>query len=207
LHLLEIVSFSGTWDGTGYPLQSFSTRDDRVIDLPVLPGTYDLVYRRWASGDTTLLSDHDPLDAYAAGNRILRTGVIVGATGSTALGEVDLAPGRIAGVITYGGSALPTRSRRDADIGLYLRAHDTGTLHLLEIVSFSGTWDGMGYPLQSFSTRDDRVIDLPVLPGTYDLVYRRWASGTTTLLSDHDPLDAYAAANRLVGSCVEVAPP
>ena len=153
--LLEVVTF-GSWDGTGYPQQTFNTRDDLMVDLPVLPGTYDVIYRRWSSGDGSSIGDHQQNDSYAFGYRTLQSGVTV--SGTTTL-NVELAPGRVMGNVRYAGAALPTHSTSTTDIAIYLKARDTGSEQLLEVVTF-GSWDGTGYPQRSFNDRDDLVVNL-----------------------------------------------
>ncbi|NIS36576.1 MAG: hypothetical protein GWO04_44535, partial [Actinobacteria bacterium] len=59
------------------------------------------------------------------------------------------------------------------DVDVFLRSRDTGVYHLLESVNFSGSSSGTGYPVYSANDTDDRVIDLPVMPGTYDVLYVR----------------------------------
>jgi hypothetical protein len=181
---------------------SYSARDDRVIDLPVLPGVYDVVYRRYSGSSDEYVSDHDPADPYAYGVRVLDEGVVVG-LGTTSI-AIDLSPERVTGGFVYAGLSLPERSLGTTDIGIWLRARDTGTSHLLEVINFSSTWDGVGYPLVSYSTRDDRAIDLPLLPGVYDVVYRRYSGSSDEFVSDHDPADPYAYAVRFLGECVAV---
>ena len=58
--------------------------------------------------------------------------------------------------------------------------------------------DGSGrYSVRSLSAADDRVIDLPILPGSYDVIYRRWSSMPSTgVITSHSPTDAYAHADQ-----------
>jgi 23S rRNA U2552 (ribose-2'-O)-methylase RlmE/FtsJ len=181
---------------------SYTTRDDRAIDLPVLPGVYDVVYRRYTSSSDLFVVDHEPADPYAYGIRVLQEDLVVG-SGTTTL-DIDLAPERVLGGFTYAGMSLPARSTEYAGIGVWLRAKDTGSSQLLERIVFSSTWDGVGYPLVSYTTRDDRVIDLPVLPGVYDVVYRRYTSSSDLFVIDHEPADPYAYGVRYLGGCVVV---
>ncbi len=206
LHRLEDLSFDSTSSGTGYPVTSYGADDDRAIDFPVLPGTYDVVYRRWswASSDGRLIYSHYPADAYAHANQALIEGVVVGATGRSL--DVDVAPARVGGSLVYAGATSFPEAANSTDIGVYLRSRATGVLHRLEEVSFDSTSSGTGYPVTSYGTEDDRAIDLPALPGLYDLVYRRWswASSDGRLIYSHYPTDAYSHANLTIGACVEV---
>jgi hypothetical protein len=202
LHLLEYVGFSSTWNGSAYPLVSFGDRDDRVIDLPLLPGVYDVVFRRWSSSSESLITNHEQDDPYGFGNRILAADVVVG-PGVTTL-DVEIAPARVTGAITFAGAPPTLGSQSSADIGIYLRAHDTGALHLLEYVGFSSTWNGSAYPLVSFGDRDDRIIDLPLLPGVYDVVFRRWSSSDESLITNHEQDDPYGFGNRVLAQCLVV---
>ncbi|NIQ55086.1 MAG: hypothetical protein GWN85_16885, partial [Gemmatimonadetes bacterium] len=84
---------------------------------------------------------------------------------------VDIPAARVLGELTFDGG-MPVPSRYDDEVNLWLRDQSTGALVHLEQIDFS-SWDGSTYALYSNDFRDDRVIDLDVLPGTYDVLYER----------------------------------
>ena len=117
---------------------------------------------------------------------------------------MELAPGRIAGSLRYAGGTVFPQTAEYSDVDLFLRARDTGVLHFLERVDFSSTWSGTGYPAASYGASSDRTIDLPMLPGTYDVVYIRGQSVSDPWTFDHYPTDNYAWGHRSLGICVEI---
>ncbi|UJR82855.1 hypothetical protein [Sandaracinus amylolyticus] len=200
---LEDVAFSTTWDGDGYPIRSSSTSDDRVVDLAVLPGRYDVVYMRWTSRDDAgdRVFGHESADPYPFAHHALREDVVIDA-GARAV-SVDLAPVRLSGAVTYAGGTSFPDTTRSYDVGLWMRDRSTGMHTSLEDVAFSTTWDGDGYPIRSSDTSDDRVLDIPVFPGTYDVVYMRWTSRDDVgrRAFGHQPDDAYPFAHHTLQQC------
>jgi hypothetical protein len=204
LHFVERVDFSSTWSGAGYPAASYGASSDRAIDLPVLPGAYDVVYIRGPSVSDRWLFNHYPTDNYAWGHRVLRENVVIG-PGTNVL-DIDVAPARVTGRLLYGGSATFPVTAYYEDVDLFLRARDTGVLHFIERVDFSSTWSGTGYPVASYGPSSDRAIDLPVVPGAYDVVYIRGASVSDAWLFNHYPADNYAWGHRVLRENVVIGP-
>ncbi|MCC6874945.1 MAG: hypothetical protein IT378_11625, partial [Sandaracinaceae bacterium] len=197
-HALESVSF-GSWNGSAYPVASFNQNDDRAIDLAVVPGAYDVVYYRAASGDfVSRTSDADP---YPFARHVLRENVVIG-PGPTTL-NVDLAASRVTGSLVHMGSGTFPGSESSNTITVYLRSRSTGAHHALESVSF-GSWNGSAYPVASFNPNDDRAINLAVLPGAYDVVYHRAASGD--FVSRTSSADPYPFARHVLRENVVIGP-
>ncbi|NIS36575.1 MAG: hypothetical protein GWO04_44530, partial [Actinobacteria bacterium] len=108
-------------------------------------------------------------------------------------GEVELAPARVVGALLHGGATtFPEANYYSADVDVFLRSQDTGVYHFLESVNFSGSSSGTGYPVYSANDTDDRVIDLPVMPGVYDVLYVRGPSVTSEASWSHDADETYA---------------
>ena len=111
-----------------------------MIDLPIVPGAYDVVYMRGATVSEAWLFQHYPTDHYAYGHRVLRENVVIG-PGTTTL-DIDIAPARVTGEVLYGGTTTFPGTPYYEEIDLYLRARDTGVLHFLEDVDFSSMMSG-----------------------------------------------------------------
>ncbi|RLB50539.1 MAG: hypothetical protein DRJ42_18665, partial [Deltaproteobacteria bacterium] len=135
---LEQIDF-GSWDGSQYPVRSWDFRDDRVIDLDVLPGTYDVIYRRfWSSGNADRDWGGGPDGSYPFGSHVLRRDLVLG-PGTNAL-DLDIPAARVSGAMTFaGGAAVPSLS--EDEVNLWLRDQATGSLVHLEQIDF-GSWDG-----------------------------------------------------------------
>ncbi|MCZ7685948.1 MAG: hypothetical protein M5U28_47205 [Sandaracinaceae bacterium] len=181
-HLLERVAFGG-WTGTHYPVSSFNETDDRVLDLSVLPGVYDVVYYRNAGSEYVSRSSNS--DPYPFAQHVLVADLVIGPGENTL--TLDLGAARVTGALLHAGSGTFPGSSASNTISLYLRSRSTGAHHLLERVAFGG-WTGTHYPVSSFNETDDRDIDLAVLPGAYDVVYYRNAgSEYVSRSSNADP--------------------
>ena len=128
---------------------------------------------------------------------MLRENVTIG-PGTTNL-DIDVAPSRVTGRVLYAGTTTFPQTAEYADVDLFLRAEDTGVLHFIERVDFSSTWSGTGYPVASFGASSDRTIDLPMLPGSYDVVMVRGQNVT-------DPWTAHAPSASPVPSSSPGAP-
>ncbi|MFK7986132.1 MAG: hypothetical protein AB8I08_08875, partial [Sandaracinaceae bacterium] len=89
---------------------------------------------------------------------------------------VDVPRARALGAVTVSGGPA-VASGNDDEVALWLRDQATGSLVFIEEIDFD-SWDGSEFPVRSYNFRDDRVIDLDVIPGTYDVLYRRfWSTG------------------------------
>ncbi|GAB5541017.1 MAG: hypothetical protein SangKO_007770 [Sandaracinaceae bacterium] len=198
---LEQIDFT-SWDGAQYPVRSWDFRDDRVIALDVLPGTYDVLVRRfWGSGDALRDWGGAPDGTYPFGSHVLMSSVVIG-PGSNAL-NVDVPRASVSGVLTFAGAA-PVGSGSDDEVNVWLRDRATGSLVHLEQVDFA-SWDGSRYPVRSWDFRDDHVVDLDVAPGSYDLVYRRfWGSGDASRDWGGAPDGTYPFGSQLLRECVSL---
>ncbi len=204
LQQLERVVFSGSWDD-GYPVSTADYRWDHAIDLAVMPGIYDVVYWR-VYGDLDYqrqINDRSNNDPYAYGFHVLHTDVTI-EPGENSL-DIDIEPARLSGDVTFDGDLIDLRSPSSVNIALSLRDHDTGALHQIERVVFSGSWDD-GYPVSTADYRWDHTIDLAVLPGTYDLGYWRVYGDLDyqNQINDRSNSDPYAYGFRVLNQCIEV---
>ncbi len=183
---LESVSF-GSWTGAEYPVIGGNPSYDRVYDIPVFPGVYDIIYRRAYSvtSDGRLVYDHDEGGNYASGEILLQSGVVIG-PGINAL-NVEIAPARVSGQLLYNGGTTFPGDPSPTDVSVFLRSQVTGIAARLESVSF-GSWTGTEYPTIAGNPSYDRVYDIPIFPGEYDILYRRAYSVTSDgrLIYDHD---------------------
>ena len=163
----------------------------------VPPGTYDLLYRRDWSQSTDVVDPTDSADAYVKGLRYLRRGIVV--DGADAVLDIDVPATDLTGDITISGGPLPVQSRHPDSLIFYLRAHDTGAWHQISSVGFGGCcgrYDVVGAHAQ-YATR--------LMPGTYDLLYRRDWSQSTDIVDPTDDTDAYVKGMRVLAVGVEIA--
>ena len=105
---------------------------------------------------------------------------------------------RVGGTLTYDGSTTFPNSSSSNTVSYWLRDDATGIHHYVESVGFNSS--GV---LMSYGPNDDRVVNRPLLPGAYDLVYRRFSS-SGTYLSGASEADPYPSAEHLVRACVVV---
>ncbi|RLB47073.1 MAG: hypothetical protein DRJ42_26265, partial [Deltaproteobacteria bacterium] len=172
------------------------------VALDVLPGTYDVIYRRfWSSGNADRDWGGTPDGTYPFGSHVLMSGVVIG-PGVNAL-NVDIPRASVTGALTFdGGAAVASIGEDEANV--WLRNRSTGSLVHLEQIDF-GSWDGSQYPVRSWDFRDDRVIDLDVIPGTYDLIYQRfWSSGNADRDWGGTPDGTYPYGSQLLRQCVSL---
>jgi 6,7-dimethyl-8-ribityllumazine synthase len=165
------------------------TTDDH-IDLTLVPGTYDLIYdrdvttatnasgERWAS--STLSTTGIP-----SGYRTLRTGIVIPAGTSTLM--LDIPNATITGSITLDGAAPPIMMPTDGYgvATVWAIATDTLARHMVGQLRYT-SYQSNGY---ARGATDDH-IDIDLVPGTYDLLFDRdvttsssgsadrWASST-----------------------------
>ncbi|MFK7992434.1 MAG: hypothetical protein AB8I08_40810, partial [Sandaracinaceae bacterium] len=139
---------------------------DDQIDARVIPGIYDLLYRRSYNRNTSQdewVSLARPTANYPTGDRILSPGLVIAARPNVL--SVDIPAADVTGTITLGGAALPANDSDAYNYGeayLYLVPQDGGARHILDHVDYDS----------SRNLIDDQ-IDARVPPGTYDLLYRR----------------------------------
>ncbi len=151
-----------------------------TYDSKIIPGTYDLLYRRnWDSKYNTVTLTKGT-DSQLNGYRILKTNVVI-ASGSQTL-NLDIPVARLTGKMTLGGNPLPPKNTTYYGGSFYLKAKDTGAAHFLASYSYNRI-STSNYALAG-DTYDSRMI-----PGVYDLLYRRnWDStyNTVTLTNGTD---------------------
>ena len=199
LHRIDGIDFA--WNGSEYaPTPLSDPAYDLVVDHPVLPGTYDIVYRRFY-GSAEVGYGGRPDDPYPFGNHVLETDVVIG-PGTNTL-NFDIPVARITGAITYDGGALPN-SPIDKLALFYLRSQSTGALHRIDGIDFA--WNGSEYaPTPLSDPAYDLTVDHPILPGTYDIVYRRFY-GSAEVGYGGRPDDPYPFGNHVLETDVVIGP-
>ncbi|MBK9259650.1 MAG: hypothetical protein IPM54_07390 [Polyangiaceae bacterium] len=157
----------------------------------ILPGNYELWYRKnWDSTyntvSTTSVGDPNP-----NGMRILDANVTI-APGANTL-DINVPITGLSGSITLGGQPLPPMSYYSGAT-FYLVADDTTAMHSAAYFNYSGGNYSLNGPTWTSS----------LLPGVYDLVYRKnWDSeyNTVSATSVGDP---NPNGMRMLGTCLTV---
>ena len=199
-HLLGYIDYQ--YSSSGYVLRE----DSRTLDARLVPGVYDILYRRFQSSSDDYGSSTGSArvaDPFPAGDRILRQGVVVTA-GATSL-DIDIPSVALGGPVTLDGGPLPPAqaSAHLGDATLYAVARDTGTRHLIGYVDYQ--YSSSGYVLRE----DSRTLDARLVPGVYDLLYRRYQSSSADYGASTGrapAADPFPAGDRFVGACVAVEP-
>ena len=151
---------------------NYALRGD-TYDSKIIPGTYDLLYRRKWDSTYNTVTVTSGTSAQLNGYRILKENVVI-STGAQTL-NLDIPVARITGKMTMGSQALPAKNGNYDGAAFYLKAKDTGAAHYLAGFSYRYVSSG-NYALRS-DTYDSKII-----PGTYDLLYRRkWDSTYNTV--------------------------
>ena len=183
-----------------YPLQAGTA----AYDAKVVPGTYDLLYRRGfnttTSSGTTYVYATDDRDTVAYGEHLLRTGIVI-APGAQAL-PIDFSMAQIGGPITQNLFPVPRTSRSSTSLDFYVIDRSTGALQYIG----GPRWSSSPFPYPLQSTTDQ--YDAKLVPGTYDLLYRRGfntttSSGTTYVYATDDA-DSVAYAEQRIGMCLTI---
>ncbi|MFK7988861.1 MAG: hypothetical protein AB8I08_22775 [Sandaracinaceae bacterium] len=130
---------------------------------------------------------------------MLVEGVVI-AAGASAL-NIDIPAAAISGALTFDGGAA-IASENDDEVAVWLRNRATGSLVFIEEIDFD-SWDGSEFPVRSYNFRDDRVIDLDVIPGTYDILYRRfWSTGDEERDFGDEADGSYPYGSHVLQQCV-----
>ncbi len=128
----------------------------------LMPGTYDILYRKGESGaDSGFVYRTDTTDVGPNGVRILATNVVF--TGGTI--PVDITDAPLTVDLTLNGAALPAMASDSGEHIVYAVAKDTGARH--QIAYFY--WTSSQTLIRRDSTR--------LMPGVYDILYRKGESG------------------------------
>jgi hypothetical protein len=157
----------------------------------VVPGDYELVYRRaWVRGEVGRQFNSDPV---VTGLRVLRSVTIT--PGAQTL-NIDVPVATVTGRATQGGAPWPMTSTRSGNVDDYadflLRSADTGALHVLLSIGYSGA-----VPYTRAAGSD--AFSTTIIPGTYELLYRRGGStGEVAARFNNDPVITGYRALRTV---------
>ena len=165
-----------------------------TYDVRITPGTYDLYYHSYTSGEYVGLVRAKNTTLPAA-NRLLKKGVVV-KSGSNSM-DFDLPTAVVAGSFTLNGQALPTTSKTTGSGYFYLRSVDTKKFHRLAEVRYSYDYSSKTNKLYG-GTYDARLT-----PGLYQVYYQSYTSGEYVgLVRSKNTL--LPAANRVLQYCVQV---
>ena len=167
-HLVGVLRYTTTVTG-GYRRDA----NDDVIDLRLVPGTYDLLFDRDRTTSSSgsgeqWVGETASSSPIPSGWRLIRSNVVIPA-GASSL-TVDIPTAQVSGRITLDGATAPTTVPSNAygAASVWAVAHDTGTRHLVGVLRYTTTVAG-GYRRDA----NDDVIDLRLVPGTYDLLFDR----------------------------------
>src|SRR5690606_19896366 len=113
----------------------------------------------------------------------------------------DIPSGTVSGAVTLDGAPLPAMqaSAYLGDATLYAIARDTGTRHVLGYIDYE--YSSSGYVLRPQS----RTLDARLVPGVYDLLYRRYQSSSSAYGSSTGrarAADPFPAGDRMLGAVV-----
>ncbi|MFK7991663.1 MAG: hypothetical protein AB8I08_36945, partial [Sandaracinaceae bacterium] len=198
----RLESFGFTGSSSPYDwFEASSTDRDGVIDLRVLPGVYDVVYRRYSSRSGDIINTHVEDDPYAQAEHVLQAGVSIGGPAQSL--DVDLGTTHVTGDFLFNGATTMPAAVSGTSGSVYLRSVATGVYSRLESFGFTGSSSPYDW-FEASSTNRDGVIDLRVLPGAYDVVYRRYSSRSGDIINTHVEGDPYAQAEHTLGMCVTV---
>jgi hypothetical protein len=158
-----------------------------------LPGDYELWYRKnWDSTYNTVSSTSTG-DPNPNGMRML-SGNVTLASGANTL-NIDVPKATVSGTITLGGGPLPAQSSYGGAT-FYLKAKDTGAMH--SVASFNYT--GANYTLYGPTWTSS------LLPGNYELWYRKNWDSTYNTVSSTSMGDPNPNGMRIIDANVTIAP-
>jgi hypothetical protein len=125
--------------------------------------------------------------------RVLKANVVL-AAGANSL-VVDIPMVTVGGAITMNGQPLPaTNPPYSTTTALYLKARDTGAMHEFSHFQYTGNSYTLYGP--NFTSK--------LLPGMYDLYYRREWNSQYNTVNDTAPNDKIPNGMRLLGTCLTV---
>ncbi|MCZ7684883.1 MAG: calcium-binding EGF-like domain-containing protein [Sandaracinaceae bacterium] len=172
----------------------------------VVPGTYDILYRRGYDYSTSSGQEWvDPTDAtdpFPNGWRVLRSGVVIAAGASTL--SLDIPSSVVTGPITLDGSSPPAALPPGyyESVTLYAVSRDTGMRHILGYLRYNYVSGSPGYRLDA----RDGTLDARLVPGIYDVLYRRGYDYSTSSGQEWvdltDAADPFPNGWRYLDRCV-----
>ncbi|MBI5535696.1 MAG: hypothetical protein HY898_23395 [Deltaproteobacteria bacterium] len=163
----------------------------------VIPGEYEVVYRRDWSSSTNEVGENPAGDKLPAGYRVLTPSVTLQAGPNTL--NVDIPVATLSAVdVTLNGAPLPSGSSSSSStMSVLLRAKDTGILHQVRHLWYTSS--GGPWP-----TTADHGQSVPV--GTYDVIYRRGWSSSTNVVDENDSGDKLPNGYRVLQENVALGP-
>ncbi|MDC3954859.1 hypothetical protein [Polyangium jinanense] len=181
LHSVAYFNYSGS----GYVLNG------PTWTASLLPGDYELWYRKNYDSQYNTVTATSVGDPNPNGMRILDLDVTI-TPGSNTL-DIDVPMTTVSAPITLAGQPIPPTSYY-AGATFYFRAIDTGALHSVAYFNYSGSGYMLNGPTWTAS----------LLPGVYDLLYRKnwditYDTVTATSVGDPNP-----NGFRRLGACIAV---
>ncbi|HZS36116.1 MAG TPA: hypothetical protein VFF06_04790 [Polyangia bacterium] len=163
----------------------------------LLPGNYDLVYSRNCSATTSCFNNVDSsLGPMVNGYRLIAANVSISGANQTL--NIDVPETNLTGTMTLAGGALPATYTDYTGGDFYMLAKDTGVRHY--IGGFRYNYQSPGNYVLAANTYSARL-----LPGTYDLIYSRNCSATTSCFNNVDSsLGPMVNGYRLIAANVVV---
>ncbi|MCB9617322.1 MAG: hypothetical protein H6722_33235 [Sandaracinus sp.] len=176
-HLVGVLRYTSSVTGGGYRRDA----NDHLIDLRLVPGTYDLLFDRDTSTSSSGSGDRwvgetASSSPMPSGWRLIRSGVVIPAGASTL--NVDIPTASVTGTITLDGATPPsTVPINGYGAGsVWAVSQDTGVRHLVGVLRYTSSVTGGGYRRDA----NDHLIDLRLVPGTYDLLFDRDTSTSSS---------------------------
>jgi hypothetical protein len=183
---------TGAWHQLAYFYHTSGGLWGPYFTTKLLPGTYDILYRRdWDSTYNTVGST-DATDQIPKGLRVLQSNVTV-QSGANNL-AIDIAVSPMSGTVTLGGQPLPANNPSSLTTTIYLKSKDSGAKH--QLAYFYHTSGGLWGPY--FTSK--------VLPGTYELLYRRDWDSTYNTVGSTDAMDKIPKGMRRLAEDVVISP-
>lgn len=173
---------------------SYYTPNLRRTDaLRLMPGTYDILYRKGeTSTDSGFVSSTDSYDIGPNGVRYLARDVVV-QVGMSQMIDIDIPQTPITFDITLADQPLSDDGSDSTSHMVYAVSRDTGARHQLSRFY----WD-------SYYTPNLRRTDAErLMPGVYDILYRKGDSSDSGYVSSTDSYDIGPNGVRYLGVCLE----
>jgi hypothetical protein len=163
-----------------------------VATTKVVPGVYDVLYARDWDPTTNQVGQTNAADPNPHGMRVLQSGVML-APGANVL-AVDIPVAAVSPAITLAGQPLPVTDVYTYQTQLFLKARDTGALHLLSYFDYTGINNVLYGPISSSK----------IVPGDYDILYSRDFDPKANQVGETNAADPNPHGERLLGGCISV---
>ena len=162
-----VAKDTGVRHGLGYFQYDYSSHnlEGPYVTHRLIPGIYDILYDRYASSRSSASS------VAPYGERILMSDVVI-TSGQNTL-DIDIPSTKLTLNFTRNGAPLPATSNDSSTVTFWAVAKDTGVRHGLSYFQYDYSNHNLEGPYNT-----DRLI-----PGTYDIVFDRYASSRSSASS------------------------